>query len=117
MCYSELDFLAEQYGPAFFNIAYQALSNAASVINCEKPVSRSSIALPGGVTRYASDGTVEYCCRAKLLPNFRGPYAGSAQKLALEFNSVATYHRFPYRFSITLSPYNYDYVLIAAKPY
>lgn len=116
MYYSELDYLAQQYGSVFFDIAFEALSNAADVINCEKPSSRSSIALPEGITRYALDGSVEYCCRAKLLPNYPAPYVNSAQKLEQEFNSVATYHQFPYRFSITISPYKYGYVLIAAKP-
>jgi len=113
-----LDYYAATYGNLFFDIAFAALSNAASVLNCEKPVSRSGIALPDGITRFANDMTIEYCCRAKLLPGFNAPYAGAAKQITMEFNAVAVSMGIDERFDVFCEPYPSDsgYIMIVAKP-
>lgn len=107
------------YGKLFLNIAYEALSNAANVVNCEKPVSCSSVVLSEGVTRFSNSGDrIEYCCRAKLLPGFSAPYLGANKKLTAAFNAVAIFHQIPERFIVSYEPYpaDKDYIVIVATP-
>lgn len=113
-----LNYYATTYGKLFFDIAYEALCNGAGKINCEKPQNRSAIALPEGITRFSQKGEVEYCCRAKLLPGFIGPYRGANAAITDEFNSVAMAHMIPEHFEVHCEPYSKDpsYIMIVAKP-